>query len=243
MLNIFLAYYKKPNIALRNRLVELNLGLARGIAHKISQDTKEHYEDLEQVAMLGLIAAVERFNPTIGLQFSTFAVPTIQGKVLQYLRDKSTTIRIPQNLQDLFCKINKIQAALALELGRNPTKTEIASRASIKVELLEEIEHSRLNRFPLSLSQSNNEDSGDRSCTFEQLIASPQISLPTEDLPTIPDTLTSEGVYNQDKELINQLFLQNKTAKDAANSLGISPTTIKRRLRHAVELELRLQRF
>lgn len=222
MRNVFLAYHKNPNTALRNKLVELNLGLARAIAHSIAKNTTEPYEDLEQVAFVGLIAAVERYNPTTGLKFSTYAVPTIQGKVLQYLRDKSATIRIPQSLQDLHIQKGKTERKLAVELGRDATRKEVIEALDCESDRLTEAELAHSNKFPTSLNRQIGNDDGTNVITLEDTIASPAQQQYT--VAKIPDAPLA-GLNEQTTALLQSVFLSDSKYKG---------TTVKRQLRKAI---------
>ena len=86
----------RKQLALRNRLVKLNAGLVRKIAHRVSHQCAEPYEDLEQIGYIGLIRAIERFDPTQGCAFSSFAVPYIRGEMLHFLRDRGSSIKVPR---------------------------------------------------------------------------------------------------------------------------------------------------
>lgn len=105
---LFETYHETKSINLRNKLVKDNLNLARKEVHKLPESIKSRHclDDLFQEASLGLIKAVERYDPKRGA-FSSFAVPYIKGKLLQYNRDKSNLIRIPQLVQTTINKINK----------------------------------------------------------------------------------------------------------------------------------------
>ena len=100
-MELLMTYYQgkdqltdKERLALRNRLVKLNAGLVRKIAHRVSHQCAEPYEDLEQIGFIGLIRAIERFNPTQGCAFSSFAVPYIRGEMLHFLRDRGSAIKV-----------------------------------------------------------------------------------------------------------------------------------------------------
>lgn len=95
-------YHQNPTIKLRNQLVELHKGLVRKMAHKFSHQCSEPYEDLVQIGYLGLIRAIERFDPNQGYAFSSFAVPYIRGEMLHFLRDRSTLVKIPRRWQELY---------------------------------------------------------------------------------------------------------------------------------------------
>ena len=95
-IELLTAYYRNPSLELRNELVTLNAGLVRQMAHRISNQCSEPFEDLNQIGYLGLIRAIERFNPHHGYAFSSFAIPYIRGEMLHYLRDKGSVMRIPR---------------------------------------------------------------------------------------------------------------------------------------------------
>lgn len=231
MRNVFKAYRNNPNVALRNHLVEMNIGLARQVAHSIAKTTSEPYEDLEQVAMLGLIIAVERYDLTKELRFSTYAVPTIHGKVLQHLRDKGAVIRMPQSLQDLYIRKLKTETQLRTELGRNPTINELVTTLEVSPEKLARSNLANLNKFPISLSTRIG-----KSNTIHLEDTIPNInqsdSYKLEDIPDAP----LKELKREHADILNDIFLNKSgTCKAAASKSGMSATTIKRKLRTAVE--------
>jgi RNA polymerase sigma-B factor len=135
----FQEYVAVRDIRTRNLLVQANQNLARKEAHAIAQCCPEPYEDLEQEAMLGLIRSVENFDPNKGIAFSSYAVPYIHGKLLQYLRDKGHLIRLSQSTQTLINRSKKIMRDLSQELGRTPTSAEVAQRLNVPLPKYEAI--------------------------------------------------------------------------------------------------------
>ncbi|NJL99835.1 MAG: sigma-70 family RNA polymerase sigma factor, partial [Synechococcaceae cyanobacterium SM2_3_2] len=131
---ILAAYRRCPSVHLRNHLVELNSGLVRRIAHRFSQQSTVPYEDLEQLGSLGLIRAIERFDPQHGFAFSSFAVPYIRGEMLHYLRDQSTMVRIPRRWQSLQRQGQQMMTLLSAELGRTPSDGEVATALGVSVQ-------------------------------------------------------------------------------------------------------------
>ena len=119
----FYDYRINPTIRTRNKLVEENINLARFVAHKIASRVPTPYEELEQIASIGLILAVERYDPTMGAKFSTFAIPLINGRLLNFVRDSSNTIQLPRKYHEILQKSKKILKELSA-FGRTPTKTE-----------------------------------------------------------------------------------------------------------------------
>lgn len=132
-MTLFQEYAVTHDIHIRNLLVKANHNLARKEAHTMAACCHEPYEDLEQEAVLGLIRSVENFNPNKGIAFSSYAVPYIHGKLLQYLRDKGHLIRLSQSTQSLINRSKK----LTQKLGRNPTRQEIVEHLNCSVEKYE----------------------------------------------------------------------------------------------------------
>ena len=154
---LFLAYQETKDIKTRNILVKLHLNLARSIAHKKHNTCHEPYQDLEQEGVIGLIKAVERFDPSKGVAFSSFATPYISGAILQYLRDRGHAIRLPQSQQTLEHKGRKLSQNLSEKLGRTPTNAEIAAELGVSEEkYLEAIEAVSNTRNLISLSRTTN---------------------------------------------------------------------------------------
>ncbi|MGH8962840.1 MAG: SigB/SigF/SigG family RNA polymerase sigma factor [Jatrophihabitantaceae bacterium] len=113
--------------AVRDRLVELNTPLVRYLVQRF-RDTKEPLEDLVQVGMIGLLKAIERYDPDRGLEFSTYAVPTILGEIKRYFRDSSWAVHVPRGARDLHSAILASRAQLSQQLGRSLTVADVADR-------------------------------------------------------------------------------------------------------------------
>lgn len=114
----------------RERLVTLHLPLAEHLARRFA-GRGEPYEDLLQVASIGLIKAIDRYNPERGVEFSTFATPTILGEIKRWFRDKGWAIRVPRRLQELRMSISSTAADLTQSLGRSPTVSELAESMGV----------------------------------------------------------------------------------------------------------------
>ena len=150
-MELLVAYSRNPSIDLRNQLVKINAGLVRKVAHQISKQCTEPYEDLEQIGYIGLIQAVERFDPRQGYAFSSFAVPYIRGEILHFLRDKGSVMRIPRRWQELNLKAKKIRKKLTVTLGRLPNDYEIAQELGVPLKEWYECQLAEQNRLLLSL--------------------------------------------------------------------------------------------
>ncbi|MCQ4041082.1 SigB/SigF/SigG family RNA polymerase sigma factor [Streptantibioticus rubrisoli] len=117
----------------RNSLVELNMALVRFAAKRFA-NRADQMDDILQVGTIGLIKAVDRFDPDYGVEFITFALPTIIGEMKRFFRDTSWSVRVPRRLQELRIEMAKTSDAMAAELDRTPTTAELAERLGITEE-------------------------------------------------------------------------------------------------------------
>jgi RNA polymerase sigma-B factor len=115
-------------------------------------------DDLEQVAAIGLIKAIDRFDPSRGIAFSSFAVPTILGELKRHFRDLGWSVRVPRALQELATRVTRAVEELNGELGRTPTTLEIASYCGISAEQVLEARATATAHRAISLDQSTRED-------------------------------------------------------------------------------------
>jgi RNA polymerase sigma-B factor len=121
-------------------LVERFLPLARRLARRY-QGSGEPFDDLLQVACLGLVKAIDRFDPDRGIAFSSFALPTILGELRRHFRDRTWSVRVPRELQELALRVDRLVTELSSQRGRAPTVTEIAARVEVSEErVLEALE-------------------------------------------------------------------------------------------------------
>ncbi len=241
---LFCRYSREPSLALRNKLVQMNMGLVRKVAHQLKGQNLEPYEDLEQVGYLGLILAIERFSPSQGTAFSSFAVPYIRGEILHYLRDKSTVLRIPRRFQERYSKGKTLQKKLTLTLGRAANEEEVAQALGISLAEWQDCLSIGQHRFlvsldaPLGIRQ-------DCSSTLVDIL--PDVrgqakQSQEEERSHLQVALRQLGERTQ--AAIEYVFLRELPRKEAARELGINPMTVTRHLHKGlVELEtlLRLQ--
>jgi RNA polymerase sigma-B factor len=150
-----------PRPADREALVRRYLPLAHGLAARY-RETSEPMDDLQQVAAIGLLNAIDRFDPDRGSQFISFAVPTILGELRRYFRDYTWALRVPRSLQELTLAIERERDRLTTALGRSPTVAELAQHLGTGEEvLLQALEVSLAHRaFPLSVPADGEEQAG-----------------------------------------------------------------------------------
>lgn len=235
IIELLITYYHNPTLQLRNKLVELNLGLVRQVAYRISRQCSEPYEDLEQVGYLGLIRAIERFNPEQGSAFSSFATPYIRGEILHYLRDRGSVMRIPRRWQDLYTKGKKIRKQLTQSLGRQPKEREIAHALKISEQEWSECQLAVQNRLLVSLDANLNQVH-DNSLTFGDTL--PDLKVQSEQIWQ-EDRLQLQRAMSQledkTKAALECVFLWDLPRKEAAKYIGISPMTVTRHLHKGIE--------
>jgi RNA polymerase sigma-B factor len=134
---LFRRFREEHDPQAREELVVRHLPLARKLAGRYAR-TQEPFEDLYQVACLGLVKAIDRFDPDRGVSFASFAVPTILGELKRHFRDKGWSVHLPRGLQELVLKVQDADSKLGARLGRSPTVTEISQYLECDQELVVE---------------------------------------------------------------------------------------------------------
>jgi RNA polymerase sigma-B factor len=127
------AFSASRDPSLRSEIVERGAWLARRVARRFAE-TSEPYDDLCQVAMIGLLKAVDRYDPEFGVRFGTFATPTILGELRRHFRDHTWAVHVPRGAKELRIQINAAVDAMTSELGRSPTVAELAERLDLRRE-------------------------------------------------------------------------------------------------------------
>ncbi len=153
--NLFVQYHElrqrspdsKAAIVLRNRIASVNMGLVRKVARKQSQQCAEPYEDLVQIGSFGLITAIERFDPTMGIQFSSYAVPWIKGAIQHFLRDRWGLVKVPRRWVEAHSSVKRTQRIM-VQHGRDLPEETIALSTGIEVDKWRQIKEA-IDRKPL----------------------------------------------------------------------------------------------
>ncbi|HEV2069988.1 MAG TPA: SigB/SigF/SigG family RNA polymerase sigma factor [Acidimicrobiales bacterium] len=216
---------------LRDQLIEAHLGLAEYLARRFS-NRGEPLDDLVQVASLGLVKAVERFEPGRGLEFTTFATPTIVGELKRHFRDKGWAVRVPRRVQELHLRVTGVVDELQLELGRSPTVAEIAVRAGTSEdEVIEAVDAG-------SAYRSTSLDAG-RSDDEESLGLLGQLGDLDPEMARAENRTGLSPLLSQlpDREqlMLYLRFYEGKTQSEIAQRLGISQMHVSRLLARSLE--------
>ncbi|MEM6446918.1 MAG: RNA polymerase sigma factor SigF [Cyanobacteria bacterium J06642_2] len=228
-------YQETPSPALRNRLVELNLGLVRKEAHHWKHQCQEGYDDLMQIGCVGLIQAVERFDLSRGLAFSSFAMPYIRGEIQHYLRDKSQTVRIPRRWSTLLHQSKKVVLRLRQELGRTPTEAEVRAAMGLTEEEWQEVTLARQNQSMLSLDaplrRAEDESSALGDVVPDARYQSFQIA--QEDRLRLRQAM--DQLEERTRDVLEAVFLRDMTQKETALQLNISAVTVSRQVKKGLK--------
>ena len=224
-------YQEQGDEDARNELVMSHLNLVRFLASKF-KNRGEPLDDLVQVGTIGLIKAIDRFDPERGLEFTTYATPTILGEIKRHFRDKGWSVRVPRRLQELSSKVNQATDELTKELQRTPSTEEVASKLGVTVEeVLEAMESSSAySSVPLEAGGSDDDDAPaviDHYASVDQDLAA------SDDRMVIEDTIKEFSPREQ--EVIRMRFNDNLTQVEIAKRLGVSQVQVSRLLRRTLK--------
>jgi RNA polymerase sigma-B factor len=224
-------YQRHSTTEKRNQLVQMNLGLVRKEAHRWVGQCTESFDDLLQVGCIGLIRAIERFEPSKGHAFSSFAVPYIRGEIQHYLRDKTPQVRIPRRWQDLQRQALTVSRELKVQLNRPPVDSEIAEALGISQEEWQDVKLTNYNRALVSLDAPLQSDECETACLGDLLPDRQYRSfqLAQEDQLRVQQALSQ--LEKRTSEVLEFVFFHDLTQKETADLLGISAVTVSRQVK------------
>jgi RNA polymerase sigma-B factor len=212
-------------------LVERFMPLARQLARRY-QRPEEPFDDLFQVACLGLVKAIDRFDLEREVAFSSYAVPTILGEIKRYFRDRTWSVRVPRDLQELALKVDRAVSELALDLHRQPTVEEIADKVNAEEEeVLEALEASGAYKATsLEAPRGSEDDAGD---TLGDTLGTdePGFGL-AEDRATIERLMRSLSA--REREVLRLRFEEDLTQAEIGERIGVSQMQVSRIIRQSV---------
>ncbi|QNP65241.1 RNA polymerase sigma factor SigF [Streptomyces genisteinicus] len=210
---------------LRNRLVRMHLPLVEHLARRF-RNRGEPLDDLTQVATIGLIKSVDRFDPERGVEFSTYATPTVVGEIKRHFRDKGWAVRVPRRLQELRLALTTATAELSQQHGRSPTVHELAERLGIsEEEVLEGLESANA-YSTLSLDVPDTDD--ESPAVADTLGAEDEALEGVEYRESLKPLL--EGLPPREKRILLLRFFGNMTQSQIAQEVGISQMHVSRLL-------------
>jgi RNA polymerase sigma-B factor len=218
----------------RDSLVHLHLPLVEHCARRF-RNRGEPFEDLVQVGTIGLIKSIDRFDAERGVEFSTYATPTIIGEIKRYFRDKGWAIRVPRRLQELRMQIGTSTQELTQQLGRSPTPRELAEHIGCTMEeIIEGIESS--NAYS-TLSLDASDDSDDGAATMLDALGVDDENLEHVEIRESIKPLL-DRLDQREKKILLLRFFKNMTQSQIAEEIGVSQMHVSRLLNRTLE-ELR----
>lgn len=224
---------KREIKTLRDFLIEKNLYIAEILAKKYSNRGID-YDDLFQIASLGLILAVDRFSVDRGFEFSSFATPTITGEIKRYFRDKGWVIRVPRRIQELSKKINNAKLELSQRLQRSPSIDEIAELLEVSTEEIIESMDAAQVYSPQSIDKNLDSSSEDREMSFSDILGEDDKNYKLiEDMDFIKDAMLQ--LSEIERKIIVYRYFDKMTQVSIADKLEISQMTVSRIEKKAIK--------
>jgi RNA polymerase sigma-B factor len=228
---LFERYLERRDPVERDMLIERFLPLARQLARRY-QRAEEPFDDLFQVACLGLINAIDRFDLDRGVAFSSYAVPTILGEIKRYFRDRTWSVRVPRDLQELALKVDRTVSELTVSLHREPTVGEIAATLGrAEEEVLEALEAGGAHKATsLDEPRHTDDDIGD---TLADFLGTEEYGFAcAEDRATI-DALM-RAITQRERTVLLLRFTEDLTQAEIGERIGISQMQVSRIIRQAI---------
>jgi len=215
--DLFLEYRRSLDPKLRARLIEQHLNLVRFLARKFA-NRGEPLDDLIQVGSIGLIHAIDRFDPERGIRFATYATPTIVGEIKRYFRDRGWAVKVPRRLQEINLAANKAVDALTQRLDRSPTVAEVSAEiGSTEDETLEALELGHMYEL-ISLDGDSGQDDEDSHTSLGDYVG------------RLDDQLEEFGLKARLEDAINHLPPRERTIIRLRFFKGMSQTEVAKQL-------------
>jgi RNA polymerase sigma-B factor len=228
---LLIRLHRHGDTAARDALVERFLPLARQLARRY-QHGGEQLDDLVQVASLGLLKAIDRFDPARETAFSSFAVPTILGELKRHFRDKGWSVRVPRDLQELTVRVDRVTEQLARELGRAPTLAEVAERTGHSEEQVLEAREAAGAYRAVSLDRPRDDDEeGEGSVGAAMGTEDPGFG-EAEDAATVQRLM--RVLSEREREVLRLRFAEDLTQSEIGARVGVSQMHVSRLIRQAI---------
>lgn len=228
---LFAEYFETGSKRARAELIESYAPLAEFFAGRYRNRGVES-EDLRQVAQLALIKALDRFDPAVGVKFSTFAGRTIDGELKRYFRDKTWTVRVPRALKELSADVRRTADQLALEYGRAATVDEIADHLGVDVDSVLEALDVKAAYRPTSLDRPAGVE-GDSS-TIGDLVGGDDPALARREAKMTVRTLLAT-LPERERTILELRFYGDYSQSEIAERVGVSQMHVSRLLRRSFE--------
>jgi RNA polymerase sigma-B factor len=231
---LFTRLAQRRDADLRDQLVERYLPLARQLARRY-QRPDEPLDDLMQVAALGLVKAIDRFDVSREIAFSSYAVPTILGEIKRHFRDRTWSVRVPRDLQEMALRVERAVGELTKELHRQPSVPELARHLGISeeaaLEALQAAGAYHASSLDVPRGGTDNADAG--ADTLADTITAEDSSYDrAEDRATIDQLMRS--ITPREREVLRLRFEHDMTQAEIGEVIGVSQMQVSRLIRQAV---------
>jgi RNA polymerase sigma-B factor len=228
---LLVAYHRDGDLAARDELVERFMPLARDLALRYTY-TDESFDDLLQVASLGLIKAIDRFEPGRGSKFTSYAAPTILGELKRHFRDKGWALHVPRDLQERTLAVSRATEALSKELGRSPKVREVADALGCTVEQVLEAQEAAASYEAASLDAPASRDDGEAASLVELLGEEDTSYELVESRDAIVNTW--QALPEVERTVLELRFMHDLTQREIGERIGYSQMHVSRLLRRAL---------
>lgn len=227
-------YAEKPSIELRNRIVEENLYIVDILIRKYLGKGVD-YDDLYQVGAMALVSAVERFDPSKGYEFQSFATPTILGEIKKYFRDKEWSLKVPRRMKENAGKVQEAKEKLTGKLGRVPTVEEISEITGLTHEqIIQAMESAKAyGTYSLDSPATTSDEEAD-AAALEKYIGFEDNGFERVELGEIINNVL-KNFSDTYKYIFKQRFILNKSQSEIASKLGVSQMTVSRAEKAIIE--------
>jgi RNA polymerase sigma-B factor len=219
--------------SIRNELVVAHLNLVRFLALKFT-NRGEPLDDLVQVGTVGLLKAIDRFDLERGVEFTTYATPTIVGEIKRYFRDKGWAVKVPRRLQELNLAVNRANEKMSMELGRSPTVGELATRLEASEEEILEAQELGQSYNLLSLDSEVSSEGDKRAQTLADTVG-----ITDPGLELLEDRANLERAFHvltgRERVIIYLRFYEAVSQTEIAKRLNVSQMHVSRLQAKALE--------
>jgi RNA polymerase sigma-B factor len=228
----FAAFAESGDRDLRDELVAAHIGLAQYLARRFA-NRGETLDDLTQVASIGLVKAVDRFDPARGVEFSTYATHTIVGELKRHFRDRGWAVRAPRRMQELYLRLSDVVGTLSQELGRSPTIGDLAAEVQVsEEEVLEALEAGQAYRFA-SLDAGSPGGADSEGDSLMARLGDDDTELDTAETRAVLAPLLAT-LSSRERLIVRLRFFGGLTQSEIATRLGISQMHVSRLLARSV---------
>jgi RNA polymerase sigma-B factor len=229
---LLIRYHEQGDLQAREELVERFLPLARQLARRY-QRQNEPLDDLMQVASMGLVKAVDRFDPARGTAFSTYAVPTILGELKRYFRDSGWAVHVPRGMQERVMKLDQASQELHRRLGRSPSAGELAEELQLTSEEVLEAMEAASAYDAISLEEQRSDSSDSAEPTFADSLGTEEERYELVEYgATIAPTL--RALSERERLILHLRFVEDLTQSEIADRIGVSQMHVSRLIRRAL---------